>query len=407
MSFRISREVKIVSWSTAVLWFGWGFGESLIPVFLYQFSNSYAETGLLKSAFDITALLVTPIIGYYADKISIKKMMLVGVGLYFLIALNYYLAGVFACVLFIVFARILNGFSWPLTCISRESYICKYTPENKMARAFGYFDTLGILAWVSAVSLSLFLVSKFEIYQLLLLIAPAAVISFVIALFLPNGTKLKKIKSLRFNLKPYKEVIKEVLSWPLKLRTVVLSSFLISFVSSAFFFFIPIEVWKANSDLKQIIILAIFYSLPEASGNLLGWVIDRIKINKSLVISFIGIFMVFVCSIFLNSFLWRLSALILVGIFIETIALSRRQLIADFNIKNNFIVVKTRYSFGGISAVLDEITSMGGFIGIILIGIIIDSGNWPTALVLMSLVLFFVLGVFIKNNIINKNNLKV
>lgn len=407
MSFKISREVKIVSWSTAVLWFGWGFGESLIPVFLYQFAHSYAETGLLKSAFDITALLVTPVIGYYADKISIKKMMLVGIGLYFLIALNYYFAGVLACVLFIVFARILNGFSWPLTCISRESYICKYTPENKMARAFGYFDTLGILAWVLAVCLSLFLVSKFAIHQLLFLIAPAAIISFVIALFLPNGTKLKKIKSLKFNLKPYKEVIKEVLRWPLKLRTVVLSSFLISFVSSAFFFFIPIEVWKTNSDLKQIIILAIFYSLPEASGNLLGWVIDKIKINKSLTISFIGILVVFICSIFFDSFLWRLSALILVGIFTEAIALSRRQLIADFNIKNNFLVVKTRYSFGGISAVLDEITSMGGFVGVILIGIIIDSGSWPIALILMSFILVFVFGLFIKNNIVNKNNLTV
>ena len=402
MSFRISQEVKIVSWSTAVLWFGWGFGESLIPVFLYQFANSYAETGLLKSAFDITALLATPIIGYYANKISIKKMMLVGVVLYFLVAINYYLAGAFACVLFVVIARILNGFSWPLTCVSRESYICKYTPKNKMARAFGYFDTLGILAWVLAVCLSLFLVSKFAIYQLLFLIAPAAIVSFAIALFLPNGTKLKKIKSLKFNLKPYKEVIKEILRWPLKLRTVVLSSFLISFVSGAFFFFIPIEVWKDNSDLKQIIVLAIFYSLPEASGNLLGWVIDKIKINKSLTISFIGTLFVLICSIFFDSFLWRLAALTLVGIFTETIALSRRQLIADFNVKNNFLIVKTRYSFGGISAVLDEITSMGSFIGIILIGLIIDYGSLPIALILMSFVLVFVFWLFIKNNVVHK-----
>lgn len=405
MRFKIPREVKIVSWSTAILWFGWGFGEALIPVFLYQFSNSYAETGLLKSAFDIVALLVTPVIGYYADKISIKKMMLVGIGLYFLVSFSYFLAGTLACALFVVFARVLNGISWPLTCTSRESYICKYTPENKMTRAFGYFDTLGNLAWVLAVCLSLFLVSKLAIHQLLLLIAPAAVLSFIVALFLPNGTKLKKIKRVRFSLAPYKESVKEVLRWPLKLRTVVLSGFLVSFVSSAFFFFIPIEVWKNDSDLKQIIILAIFYSLPEVFGDLLGWVIDRIKVGKSLVISFAGIFVILVCSIFFNSFLWRLSALILVGIFAETISLAQRQLIADFNVKNNLIITKTRYSFGGINAILDEITSMGGFIGIILIGIIIDSGNWPTALALMALILIYVFGVFIRNNIIDKKNI--
>jgi MFS family permease len=147
--------------------------------------------------------------------------------------------------------------------------------------------------------------------------------------------------------------------------------------------------------------------LPEASGNLLGWVIDRIKINRSLIISFVGILIVLVCSIFFDSFLWRLSALILVGIFVEAIALSRRQLIADFNIKNDYLIIKTHYGFGGISAVLDEITSLGGFIGIILIGIIIDSVNWSTALILMSLILIFVFGFFVKNNIINKKDLTV
>jgi len=402
MSFRISKEVKIVSWSTAVLWFGWGFGEALIPVFLYQFAHSYAETGLLKSVLDITALLITPIIGYYADKISIKKMMLIGISLYFLIAINYYLAGALAVAVFIVIARVLNGVSWPLTCVSRESYICKYTPQKHMARAFGYFDTLGVLSWVIAVCLSLFLVQRFAIHQLLFLIAPAALISFIIACFLPDHTKLKKIKPLKFNFRPYREIIKEIFCWPTKLRTLMLSSFLISFVSSAFFFFLPIEVWKTNSDLKQIIILAIFYSLPEASGNLLGWMIDRLRVNRSLVISFVGIIAVIVASIFLTSFLWRLAALILVGIFIETISLSRRQLIADFNVKNNFLVLKTHYSFGGISAILDEITSLGSFAGIIIVGALVDLVSWSVALWFLVAVLILVLGIFLQKKIISR-----
>jgi len=402
MSFKVSREVKIVSWSTAVLWFGWGFGESLIPIFLFQFAHSYAETGLLKSVLDVTTLLVTPVIGYYADKISIKKMMLVGIALYFLVALNYFFAGALAVTLFIIIARILNGIAWPLTCTSRESYICKYTPRRYMARAFGYFDTVGILSWIIAVCLSLFLVQKFAIHQLLFLIAPAAVISFAIALFLPNDTKLKKIKALKFSFLPYRETIKEIKHWPTKLRILILSSFLISLVSSAFFFFIPIEVWKSDSDLKQIIILAIFYSLPEAAGNLLGWVIDKIKVDRSLILSFLGSIIVIVASIFWSSFLWRLSALILVGIFIETIALARRQLIADFNIKNNFLFAKTHFSFGGISAILDEITSMGSFAGIILAGALIDLISFSAALWFLAAVLIVVVVIFVKNKIISR-----
>ncbi len=405
MSFKASREVKIVSVSTAILWFGWGFGESLIPIFLYQFANSYAETGLLKSILDIIALLVTPIIGYYADKISIKKMMLAGTVLYFLVAINYYFAGALAMAIFIVIARVLNGLSWPLTCVSRESYICKYTPHRYMARAFGFFDTLGVMTWIVAVCLSLFLVNRLAIHQLLLLVAPAAVISLIIAFFLPNDTKLKKIKPIKFNLRPYQETIKEIWRWPVKLRTVILSSFLISFVSSAFFFFIPIEVWKEESSLQQVIILAIFYSLPEACGNLLGWVIDKVKVNRSLIVSLCGLIAAIIGSIFWTNFLWRLSALILVGIFIETIALCRRQLIADFNVKNNFLLWKTHYSFGSISAVLDEITNLGGFAGIILIGLLSDLAGWVVSLGLLAAITILVFGIFVKKKIISKNNI--
>lgn len=405
MSFKVSREVKLVSISTAVLWFGWGFGEALIPIFLYQFASSYAETGLLKSILDIVALLVTPIIGYYADKISIKKMMLVGTVLYFLIAINYYFAGALAMAIFVVIARALNGLAWPLTCVSRESYICKYTPHRYMARAFGFFDTLGVMTWIVAVCLSLFLVNKLAIHQLLLLIAPAALISIIIAFFLPNDTKLKKIKPIRFNLRPYQETIKEILRWPVKLRALILSSFLISFVSGAFFFFIPIEVWKEESSLQQVIILAIFYSLPEACGNLLGWVIDRVKVNRSLIFSLFGLIAVIVGSILWTSFLWRLSALILVGIFIETIALCRHQLIADFNVKNNFLLWKTHYSFGSISAVLEEISGLGGFAGIILIGVLSDLAGWAVSLGLLAAILVLVFGIFVKKKIISNNNI--
>ena len=402
MSFRVSREVKIVSWSTAVLWFGWGFGESLIPVFLYQFAHGYAEAGLLRSVLDVTALLATPIIGYYADKISIKKMMLIGIGLYFLIAVNYYLAGALAVVLFVIIARILNGISWPLTCISRESYIYKYTPPRKTARAFGFFDTLGITAWLAAVCLSLFLVKKLAIHQLLFLIAPAAVIAFIIACFLPDHTKLQKIKPLKLNFLPYWEIIREIGRWPVKLRTLILSGFLISFVSSAFFFFIPIAVWKTDSDLKQIIILAIFYSLPNASGNILGWVVDKIKVSRSLIFSLLGSIMIIIGSIFWTSFLWRLAALVVIGIFMETISLAQRQLVSDFNVKTDFWAWKIRYSFGGISAIMDEIASLGSLIGIIIAGALIDLVSWSAALSFLAVALLFVLGIFLKKKIIGR-----
>ena len=402
MSFKPSREVKIVSISTAVLWFGWGFGESLIPVFLYQFAHTYAETGLLKSIYNIVALLITPVIGYYASKISIKKMMLWGIIFYFMVAVNYYFAGALAMAVFVVIARAINGLAWPLTCVSRESYICKYTPHRKMAQAFGFFDTLSVVVWLVAVCLSLFLVDKLAIHQLLFLIAPAALISIIIAFFLPNDTKLKKIKPVKPNLRPYRETIKEVMRWPVRLRTLILCSFLTSAAFSAFFFFIPIEVWKNGSDLKQVIILAIFYALPEAAGTLLGWVVDRFKVHRSLAISLLGSAAVIAVSIFWTGFLWRLSALVIAGVFMETIALSRRQLIADYNIKHNLLVWKTRYDFGSINAVLDEITTLGELAGLIAIGFVSDLANWQTSLGFLAAVMLIVFVIFVKKKIISR-----
>jgi len=86
-------------------------GESFNPGFFVSIRQGYTEAGLLRSVLDVTALLTTPIIGYYADKISIKKMMLVGIALYLLVAVNYFLAGALAMVLFVIIARILNGIS--------------------------------------------------------------------------------------------------------------------------------------------------------------------------------------------------------------------------------------------------------------------------------------------------------
>lgn len=119
----------------------------------------------------------------------------------------------------------------------------------------------------------------------------------------------------------------------------------------------------------------------------------------------ISIIQVIIITIIWTSFLWRLSALVLVGIFIETIALCRRQLIADFNVKNNFLLWKTRYSFGSISAVLDEITNFGGLAGVILIGLLNDLVSWTVSLGLSAAIMIWVFGIFIRKKIISKQGI--
>jgi len=101
----LSDGVKQIALARTIRWIGWGFGESLIPLFIFYFSRSFAEAGLFKSIYDIATLLTLPIIGAWADRTPAKSLIVVALLLYPLVGLSYFLAGVFGAAIFIVLAR--------------------------------------------------------------------------------------------------------------------------------------------------------------------------------------------------------------------------------------------------------------------------------------------------------------
>ena len=178
----IPYGIRLLTTATSVRWFGWGFAETLIPVLLFSFGNSFAEAGLLKASVDITFILSLPIIGLYADKVRATTLLLISYFLYIFVGLGYFLAGVTGLVIFILLARFINGISWGLDVVARETYFRRHVVENKIATAFGYFDTVANLWWIVAAIIGIFLIKYFSISTLLLLIAPFSLISFLIIL---------------------------------------------------------------------------------------------------------------------------------------------------------------------------------------------------------------------------------
>ncbi len=55
--------VRIIAWTRAIRWVGWGLGEALIPIFIFSFSSTFAEAGFFRGVYDIVSLLSLPIIG--------------------------------------------------------------------------------------------------------------------------------------------------------------------------------------------------------------------------------------------------------------------------------------------------------------------------------------------------------
>src|SRR3989344_65514 len=88
----ISFGSRVLTWATAARWTGWGFAESLVPIFLFSFAGSYAEAGLLRSSYEIALMLSLPLVGMFADRVRATTIILIGLALYILVGTSYLLA---------------------------------------------------------------------------------------------------------------------------------------------------------------------------------------------------------------------------------------------------------------------------------------------------------------------------
>ena len=72
----IPTGIRVITLARSVRWFGWGMCETLIPVLLFAFSNSYVEAGLFRAVYDIVFLLALPFVSFYADRVPAKFLLL-------------------------------------------------------------------------------------------------------------------------------------------------------------------------------------------------------------------------------------------------------------------------------------------------------------------------------------------
>src|SRR4051812_40917568 len=89
----IPHEAKVLTAVTSIRWIGWGFAESMVPVLLYSFGHTFAQAGLLRSAYDIAFILALPLAGVYADRMRATTLVLIGLCLYLFCGISYMLAG--------------------------------------------------------------------------------------------------------------------------------------------------------------------------------------------------------------------------------------------------------------------------------------------------------------------------
>ncbi|HEU5114295.1 MAG TPA: MFS transporter [Candidatus Paceibacterota bacterium] len=373
----LPKGVRILAWARAVRWVGWGFGEALIPVFILAFSKTFAEAGLINSTVEIASLLALPVIGMWADRISAKKLILISLLFYPLVGVSYFFAGAFGLAIFVVIARVANGFTWELENIGIETYYRRTVDKSHVATSFGYVDTWAHVAWIGASLAGMVLVAFIPIYGLLFAIAPFSVIAYFLAVKapadLPKGKDENSAKKSTF-LGSYGSAIAEWRTWNRHLQLLSALVLLSSMVNSLMYFFLPIDAYLDGANLPMVVLITVFGSIPALFGYKLGKLADAG--NKYSLISggLVGIAAIAVGLIVFPQYWFKLVAIFLLGVILELFYVIESSLVTTLGPRETYgirgSVFEGVVNFGDMSAplilgVLFDVIGFSGTVGIL------------------------------------------
>ncbi len=356
--------VRIFAWARAVRWIGWGLGEALIPVFIITFSKSFAEAGLFSSTVDIAALISLPLIGLLADKVPAKRLILLSLILYPIVGASYFLAGFLGMAIFIVIARVSNGFTWELENVGIETYYRRTIDRKHIATSFGYIDTWSHVAWISAALVGIILVQFMPIHYLLFGIAPFAIIAYCIALRAPTDSpKADVSKPKNSFIRSYVKAATEWRTWNMQLWLLSMLILFSGVVSALMYFFIPIDAYLQGANLPMVVLITIFGAIPALFGYKLGKIAD--VRNRYTLIS-VGLICIAIIAVELAVFpqYWfKLVAIFFMGIVLELFYVVQSSLITTLG---------PAETYGERGSAFESIVTIGDLAAPLILGIGLD-----------------------------------
>lgn len=359
----IPKGVRAITFATSIRWIGWGFAESLIPIFIFSLAGSFAEAGLLRSAYDIGLILTLPLIGLFADRARASTLLLIGLFLYFFIGASYWLAGITGLAALIAVARLMNGVAYAFDSVGRATYFRRHTAKGKIATIFGYFDTVATFWWVIAAIIGIVLIKYFSIGLLLFMITPTAILAFFVIWRFRNQEK-ESIRPVGIARPPSRiSFLKLMAGWDWPLRSLIILNFFLSCAAAVVAFFLPIEAYTEGAGLSLIILFGIVSAVP----SLFGWELGKWFDGKGIGSFVFGLmlFGLLLLSIpFVDGYIWKLAVAFLAGLIIEFLSVGHNELVT---------VHASPEHFGQVDGVMRSIGYIGSMTGPLVIGIIMDS----------------------------------
>lgn len=368
---RIPSGVKWLTAARTIRWFGWGFGETLLPVFILSFSASLTEAGILSSAYDFLFLISLPVVGFFADVVSSRILLIIGLLIYPFIGLSLYLAGVFGTVLFLILARALNGIAYCLDTVGTDTYIRRVTPGSSIASAFGFMASWANFGWALAAIAGAYVVRFVPIHVLLFAVTPFALVALIPLIHAKRDVPAhRRSFDAQTLLHPLSAFLKEVATMKKGFRSVVFLMFILDVASIAATFFIPIDAYRNGASLSAVAFLCVLSALPTLSEFWLAEFIDGSSSKRrwSLFFALAALPFLFLVSSFVTAF----SVRILVAFGIELAAI-----LGSLSLQSYATVLSHRDRFGEISSVLEGASTVGDLTGPLAIGLLADALGFP------------------------------
>jgi MFS family permease len=375
--------IKLLTASTAVRWFGWGLGETFIPVFLLLFSGtSFFVTGLLASVYYVVFFLFIPFAGTFADNYKAKYLILFGLFIFVFIGLGYFFAGVSQMIIFLIIARGLTGIADSLDQTGREAYFIRHSSKKKESEVFGYLDKIAIFWWVIAVLIGLFLINYVEIHWLLLAIVPTSLISF----FMMLGLKEKAIKKKKMG-NPYSKMFREIRGFNKNLRKLSVMVFFFGGMSATIYYFVPAVTYSRGGSLVGSAVLILVFFIPSLFGEAIGKFADKLR-YKGYYICLCSLVLVLLILAFSSNYYFLLFSMFFVGITYELSKLTN----VGFMARNSDFK-----EIGEIDSALNGVKAMGSIFGPILFGLLLSLYT-PMSSYLIVIVIVLFMFVFVYRN---------
>lgn len=148
-----------------MLYFSFYFVTPILPLYLRDvFDADKAMIGLVLSGYSIAALAIRIFSGYIVDRFSRKKILLIGYAAFAIFFAGYYLTG--SIILFAVI-RTLHGAPFGLTSVSSSTVAIDVLPSQRRGEGIGYWGLSNNFAMAVGPSLSLWLFTHTNNYNIL------------------------------------------------------------------------------------------------------------------------------------------------------------------------------------------------------------------------------------------------